>query len=232
MDHTVFIQTNHKQITGAIVAEYALRRYSSHNDSFDVQIIHTKDYPWFAEHEGKTYLRDGLERVWLNDDLQSFTLTRFMPPELMGYQGRAVVIDPDIFAATDVWDLLSRDMQGKAVMCRPRSGTKGFKDHCMATSVMLLDCAKLTHWKVREQFEAMFAFKRAKGGYVYLGSALFKKNSLALLNVNGGLELGVQVVGLIGPVGLLQDQWIGATCTNPLSWGHVVEATDVKRYSL
>jgi hypothetical protein len=160
MDHTVFIQTNHKQITGAIVAEYALRRYSTHNDRFDVRIIHKKDYPWFDEHEGKLYLRDGLQRAWLNDDLQSFTLTRFMPPELMGYQGRAVVIDPDIFAATDVWDLLSRDMQGKAIMCRSRSGTKGFKDHCMATSVMLLDCGKLTHWKVREQFQDMFRFKR------------------------------------------------------------------------
>ena len=39
MDHAVFIQTNHKQITGAIVAEYALRRYSSHNDKFDVHIV-------------------------------------------------------------------------------------------------------------------------------------------------------------------------------------------------
>ena len=39
MDHTVFIQTNHKQITGAIVAEYALRRYSTHNDRFDVRIV-------------------------------------------------------------------------------------------------------------------------------------------------------------------------------------------------
>ena len=160
MDHIVFIQTNHKQITGAYVAEYALRRYSTNNDRFDVKIVNMNDYTWFAEHEGKSYLRDGLKRVWLNDDLQSFTLTRFMPPELMGYQGRAVVIDPDIFAATDVWELLSRDMEGKAIMCRPRSGTKGFKDHCMATSVMLLDCAKLTHWKVREQFGDMFDFKR------------------------------------------------------------------------
>jgi hypothetical protein len=27
------------QITGAIVAEYALRRYSTHNDMFDVRIV-------------------------------------------------------------------------------------------------------------------------------------------------------------------------------------------------
>ncbi len=160
MDHCVFIQTNHKQIVGALVAEYALRRNSRNNDRFDVRIVNTNDYPFFKAREGQLYLRDGVKRTWLNDDLQSFTPTRFMPPELMGYQGRAVVIDPDIFAIADVWELLSRDMQGKAILCRPRSGTKGVIDRCLASSVMLLDCAKLTHWKVEEQFNALFEFKR------------------------------------------------------------------------
>jgi hypothetical protein len=158
MQNCVFIQTNHKQITGAIVAQHALRRYSQYNDKFDVRIIEKKDYPYFDAREGQLYLRDGVKRVWLNDDLQSFTLTRFMPPELMGFQGRAVVIDPDVFACVDVWELFSRDMQGKAVLCRPRSGTKGMIDKCLATSVMLLDCAKLSHWKVEERFNQMFDF--------------------------------------------------------------------------
>ena len=158
MKPCVFIQTNPKQIVGAIVAEHALRRYSSHNDEFDIQVANTRDFPWFAEHEGQIYLRDGVKRVWLNEDLHSFTLTRFLPPQLMGYQGRALVIDPDVFACVDVWDLLSRDMHGKAILCRPRSGTKGFIDRCLATSVMLLDCAQLTHWKVEERFRRMFDF--------------------------------------------------------------------------
>ena len=160
MDHCVFIQTNHKQIVGALVAEYALRRNSVNTDKFDVRIIHMKDYPFFEAREGQLYLRDGVKRTWLNDDLQSFTPTRFMPPELMGYKGRAVVIDPDIFAVADVWELLSRDMQGKAIMCRPRSGPKGIIDRCLASSVMLLDCAKLTHWHAEEQFKELFEFKR------------------------------------------------------------------------
>jgi hypothetical protein len=159
MEHCVFIHTNHKQIVGAIVAEYALRRNSRNNDRFDVRIIQVKDHPFFQEHEGRLYLRDGMKRPWLNEDLQSFTPLRFMPPELMGYSGRAVVIDPDIFAVGDVWELLSRDMQGKSIMCRPRGGSKGLNDKCLATSVMLLDCAKLTHWRVEQQFDAMFEFK-------------------------------------------------------------------------
>ena len=159
MKHTVFIQTNPKQIIGALVAEYALRRNSQHADKFDVQFVNTRDHAFFKAREGQLYLRDGVKRTWLNEDLQSFTPTRFMPPELMGYEGRAVVIDPDVFAIADIWDLLNRDMQGKAIMCRVRTGPKGFIDGCMATSVMLLDCAKLTHWKVEERFNQMFDFK-------------------------------------------------------------------------
>ena len=156
MKHSVFIQTNHKQIVGALVARHALRRYSTHNDQFDVRIMDTRDFPFFREREGQYYLRDGVQRVWLNNDLQSFTPTRFMPPQLMDYTGRAVVIDPDIFACTDIWDLLTRDMQGKSILCRMRSGPKGRIDGCYASSVMLLDCEKLSHWQAETQFNAMF----------------------------------------------------------------------------
>ena len=160
MEYCVFIHTNHKQIVGALVAEYALRRNSNNNDKFDVRIIRHEDYPFFREHEGRLYLRDGVKRPWFNDDLQSFTPLRFMPPELMGYRGRAVVIDPDIFAVGDVWELLSRDMRGKAIMCRRRAGPKGAVDRCLASSVMLLDNEKLTHWNVADTFERMFTFEQ------------------------------------------------------------------------
>jgi hypothetical protein len=156
---TVFIHTNHKQIVGALVAEYSMRRNSKNSDKFDVRLIEHKDHPFLHEREGQPFLRDTVTRHWRNDDLQSFTPLRFMPPQLMGYEGRAVVVDPDIFAVGDVWELLSRDMQGKSIFCRPRSGAKGERG-CLASSVMLLDCAKLTHWRVEENFAEMFDFKR------------------------------------------------------------------------
>jgi len=159
MNYRVFIHTNPKQMVGAIVARHALERHSANADRFKVEFINTTDHPFLAEHEGREYLRDGIHRVWLNDDLQSFTPLRFMPPELMGYEGRALIIDPDIFAVADVWELLARDMAGKAILCRPRSGTKGVIDKCLASSVMLLDCAKLTHWRCEAQFRSMFEFK-------------------------------------------------------------------------
>ncbi|HPG23996.1 MAG TPA: hypothetical protein PLW10_00045 [Myxococcota bacterium] len=153
----VFIHTNHRQMLGAIVSRYSMKRNSAEPDAFDVHLIDHADFPFFEEYEGREYLRDGAPRVWRNEDLQSFTPLRFMPPELMGYRGRAVVTDPDVFAVGDVMELLRRDMQGNAIMCRPRSGAKRLEG-VLATSVMLLDCAQLTHWNVRQQFDSLFQF--------------------------------------------------------------------------
>jgi hypothetical protein len=159
----VFIQANHRQMLGALVSRHSLRRASKHNDSFDVRIMNQADHAFFGAKEGQSYLRGGAEAVWRNDDLQSFTPLRFMPPELMGYAGRAVVIDPDVFAVADVFELLSRDMEDKAVMCRQSvespNKTKA-TEGALPSSVMLLDCARLTHWRCENDFNELFAFKR------------------------------------------------------------------------
>lgn len=156
---TVFIHTNPKQAVGAIVAEHSLRRNSKHPDRFAVEILSTENYPWMNDFEGKTYTFGGSPRVWRNDDLQSFTPLRFAPPERMGYAGRAIVVDPDVFAAGDVNELFDLDMQGKAILCRRRPPKK-HRPGYLATSVMLLDCAKLPHWSVRRDFAEMFSGQR------------------------------------------------------------------------
>jgi len=165
MQPCVFIHTNHKQHVGALVSAYSMRRNSKSPERFDVKLIELKDHmDVFAKYEGKTYSRDGDSRPWMNEDLQSFTPLRFMPPELMGYEGRAVVVDPDVFAVGDVWELLSRDMEGKGVMCR----TRGTPPH-FASSVMLLDCAKLKHWRMAEDFDRLFKREREYKTWMNLG---------------------------------------------------------------
>jgi hypothetical protein len=165
---TVFIQTNHRQWIGALVSAYSLRRNSRSADEFEIRIMHHKDYPFFWAREGQKFLRDGGRWAWKNDELQSFTPLRFMPPELMSYQGRAVVIDPDVFAVGDIYELLSLDMQGKALMCVARPGHND-RPALLASSVMLLDCAKLADWRCEEQFNEMFAFKRDYTTWMGLG---------------------------------------------------------------
>ncbi|MDJ0588977.1 MAG: hypothetical protein QNJ72_03140 [Pleurocapsa sp. MO_226.B13] len=176
MKPTVFIHTNAQQYVGAKVAEYALKKTSPNRDKFDVKILQLEDYPCLYEREGQPHLRGGKKPIWHNWDLQSFTPLRFLPPQLMNYQGRAIVIDPDIFALSDIYELLTRDMEGKAIFCRkiyPEDMRKVYpedirkvypKDTKMlpfyATSVMLLDCSKLTHWQWEKQIEEMFSFER------------------------------------------------------------------------
>ena len=158
MKLSVFIQTNHRQRLAALVSQHSLRRNSAENDAFDVQIMNAGDFDFLQEREGQSYLRAGKQVVWRNDDLQSFTPLRFMPPQLMDYQGRAAVIDPDIFAVGDIHELLTRDMDGKAILCRrpPQDGGAKTLSGSLPSSVMLLDCARLTHWRPAERFAELF----------------------------------------------------------------------------
>jgi len=175
---TVFIHTNDNQLVGALVSQHSLSRNSARPESFEVRIIRYEDYPFFRAREGQSFLRDGGWRRWDSEDLQSFTPLRFMPPALMGYAGRALVIDPDVFAAGDVTAALERDMGGKAILCVPRPGHNGRADY-LATSVMLLDCAKLGHWQVERDFNAMFEGKRDYVQWIDLG--LERRETIGLL---------------------------------------------------
>ncbi|MDL2337115.1 MAG: hypothetical protein QFE16_04660 [Pseudomonadota bacterium] len=155
MRNAVFIHTNPKQIIGALVGRHALVRNSSAPERFDIRILQTPDFPALERFEGRRYLREGKQVVWHNDDLQSFTPLRFAVPEQMGYVGRAVLTDPDVFAIADINELLERDMGGAAVMARPMAGdTRSRPDY--ASSVMLMDCARLTHWHWEADFEKVF----------------------------------------------------------------------------
>lgn len=163
----VFIHTNHRQLVGALVSRYSLLRNTREPDAFDVEILDSEQHPFLRERDGQAYLRDGERVIWRYENLQSFTPLRFMPPEKMGYRGRALVIDPDVFAVGDVTELLSRDMQGKAIVCRLRSGSKG-RAGGMASSVMLLDCAQLGHWSCERDFGRLFEFERDYAEWICL----------------------------------------------------------------
>lgn len=157
---TVFIQANDKQFIGAKIAEFSLKENSKRPDDFDVFIMNLSDYPVLNNREGQKYLRMGKEATFSHKKLQTFTLLRFLPPQLMNYQGKAIVIDPDVFAVdgTDIMDLFEQDMKSKAVLCH-QPPEKNIGGRYYKTSVMLLDCAKLKHWKWDQMIEDMFNFK-------------------------------------------------------------------------
>ena len=141
-------------MVGARIAAFSFRRNSRTPDAFDVNIMNIRDFPCLME-RGQSILRDGFVRAWDPDDLQSFTPLRFAPPSLMEFGGRAIVVDPDCFAVGDVVSLLSQDMGGKAIRAVWQQPTSG-KEPRWASSVMLLDCAKLRHWDFDRVVAGMF----------------------------------------------------------------------------
>lgn len=154
---TVFIQANPRQMLGAKISAESFKAASRRPDSFDVVIMATDDYPRLTK-PGQSILRGGHVREWDPDDLQSFTPLRFAPPKLMGWQGKAIVTDPDCFGVGDIADLFDRDMGGKAVMAVARPGHNRRNDY-IATSVMLLDCAKLRDWDIDRDLDDLFAHR-------------------------------------------------------------------------
>ncbi len=147
-----FIQSNTQQIIGAKIAKYALEtRGGLKKRGIPVTIMKVEEIPVFQNFIGKPYRKENYD-VYNFKDLQSFTLTRFMPPELMGYEGRALVIDPDIYALSAVTELFDTDMHGAAITaCRKNPWD---------TSVMVLENARLQHWKIAEMLEDIGAQKR------------------------------------------------------------------------
>ncbi len=166
MKPCVFIHTNEKQWLGAVVAAHALRRHAADPGGLEVRLLEAKDYPFLRSRVGQTYRSNGADREW-KYDLQSFTPLRFLPPELMKYAGRALVIDPDVFAVGDVQPLLDRDMQGKAILCRTLEGGEERRSK-YASSVMLLDCARLEHWHCERQFTELFEGDRDYKKWIWL----------------------------------------------------------------
>jgi hypothetical protein len=157
MKPTVVIHTNDKQMLGALVSAHSYRRNSRTPEAFEVRVVNASEFPELQE-RGHSLLRGGHVREWDPDDLQSFTPVRFAIPGLLGYEGLALVTDPDVFAVGDVAELFTRDLQGKAIWCRPRPRYHKITDP-LATSVMLLDCARLKHWRFADDLEALWNHK-------------------------------------------------------------------------
>ena len=92
-----------RQRLGALVAAHALRRNSRHADDFDVRIIQREDYRLLRRARGPAL--PARRRAGASGATTICSRSRRCAscrPSCMGYQGRALVIDPDIFAVGDV----------------------------------------------------------------------------------------------------------------------------------
>jgi hypothetical protein len=166
---TVVIHTNDKQMVAALVSAHSLKSRSKTPHLFDVRLLRLEEIPHlYKRHNQKFVWWDGSEpSVWNRHDLQSFAPLRRLVPALLGFQGRALVLDPDIFAIGDVYELLSRDMGGKAILCREKSERREGR-RLYSSAVMLLDCSKLTHWHWEREIDEIFRSRLKLGPWLSL----------------------------------------------------------------
>lgn len=68
----------------------------------------------------------------------AFSLQRFLPPELCGFEGRAIYLDSDMVVSADIRELWEHDMEQVKVCC-----CEGWQ-----TAVTLYDCT--VGWQVRD----------------------------------------------------------------------------------
>ena len=78
--------------------------------------------------------------------MQSFTFLRFAIPELMSFDGQALVIDPDIFLIKDaIGEVFLNNLFDADIACR-----SGIERNSWATSLMFLNCKSLEHWNLED----------------------------------------------------------------------------------
>lgn len=154
---TVVIHTNDAQLVAARVGAHSLKSRSKSPGLFDVRLLRLEETPHLYRRGNQRFVWwDGdAPAVFRRRDSQAFAPLRRMVPALLGFEGRALVLDPDVFAIGDVYELLTRDMLGKAILCCQRSQSReGRRLHNSA--VMLLDCGKLRHWRWEREIDDIF----------------------------------------------------------------------------
>ena len=107
----VFIQSNKFQNTAAQVSKYSFEKFG-----YKCEIISFEDFPILKDCIGRTYLRKGKQKVF-RDDLQSFTLLRFLIPTLVNQYDKILIIDPDIFALKSLNELDKLTSEEDKIYC-------------------------------------------------------------------------------------------------------------------
>ena len=124
----VLIQSNKFQKIAAEVARYSFIKQGIS----DVEIINLEEHDILVKNFGKKYLRNGKLTTFDNNDLQSFTLLRFIPTKLQ-INDFCLIVDPDIFAIKNPMSEIYKILDNKTdIYCTKINGK-------LRTEVMILN---------------------------------------------------------------------------------------------
>jgi hypothetical protein len=126
----IFVGTDRAQMAGVKVLEYSIKKFATM--SVQVEPIDDRAVPVPADPSNRTKT--------------GFSFSRYLIPELCGYQGRGIYFDADMQVFTDVTKLWTKDFSGAHVLYAEGPPDKSRPP---LFSVLLLDCEQL-RWDVRD----------------------------------------------------------------------------------
>lgn len=169
-DLKIFIQSNPQQMTAAKVAEYSFKTKGFKN----IEILNLYENELLKNNFGKKFKRNGKIISFNPNDLQSFTLLRFYPPEMCETR-YCLIIDPDVFAVKDFHEFSIENKNEKKIFC-----TK--KNNKIRSEVMLIDCRDFNLWNFTEIINNLFSQKIDYSDLINL--ELFDKKHIGLIDEN------------------------------------------------
>ena len=141
----IYIQSNRFQ---QIAAKVSAETFNSFGHT--PKIIYVEDFKEITKYFGSTYLRKG-KKVIFKDDLQSFTLLRFLISGLVNSKKPIMIIDPDIFAIKNPISILDSFKDSNKIYCT-------FINNNPRTEVMLLNPEK-KFWNFEKILKDLFDLK-------------------------------------------------------------------------
>ena len=135
----VLIQSNKFQELAAKVSKYSFIK----NGFKDVEIINIEDCDILKRNFGRKYLRNGKITKYESNDLQSFTLLRFIPT-LLFKKGYCMIIDPDIFVVKNPIKSIQQEIKYEADLFCTKIDNKFVDTHVSASSLYLLYDSRLS----------------------------------------------------------------------------------------
>jgi len=144
----ILIQTNEMQEIASKVSAASFIKFGIQKNN--ISFLDFKKNKLIQSYVGKKYLRNGKINIFKND-LQSFTLLRFFGPEFLNYNGKALIIDPDVFAIKDPVNIFNLLNDNISLACT-------FYNGLPRSEVMLINCNSVK-WSFKKILSDLFSFK-------------------------------------------------------------------------
>lgn len=170
-----FIHTNKKQALPALISKFN----SEHNFNSDkINLLTLEEFPGLTKYFGNSYLRNGIVTIWAKNDLQSFTLLRFLVPELSNFEGFSIVTDPDVFLMKNYSSVKSMVKNIDAdIFCRKVTKENKTYDE---SSIMIFRNESFKNFDFNETIKNLFEKKIDYKELIHLN--YFKKTGLRIHN--------------------------------------------------